>query len=404
MVRSLSVVLKTAERCNINCDYCYFFYRGDESYRTHPPTISHQTLEGVSRFLKRGVAESGLRELNIVFHGGEPTLQRVADFDQMCSLLRDTLAVDVDALTFAIQTNGTLVDDHWVAALARHKVRVGVSLDGPRPANDAHRIDRRGRGTYERTVRGLRLLQAAAQDGRLEHAPAILSVINPTLDARDVLFHFSDDLGVKTMDFLLPDLNPDSAASCDVTAFGDYLCRLFDAWLLRRKQGVEVRIFSALLQKFIGHRSFLFDHALDPTDSADIEAITISSDGSVAPDDSMRSTSLWKHVGVRNVHQNSLLELLRSPEMRQIRAGRRHVPGDCGGCVWENICGGGFLQNRWNANAGFDSRSVYCVALKEMFLHFTAHLVSRGVDANFLRRAIGGHRQVSAAAHLSTAV
>ncbi|HEV2739171.1 MAG TPA: hypothetical protein VGU66_11380, partial [Candidatus Elarobacter sp.] len=36
----LSVVLKVAERCNLACPYCYFFFGGDDSYLLHPAFIS----------------------------------------------------------------------------------------------------------------------------------------------------------------------------------------------------------------------------------------------------------------------------------------------------------------------------------------------------------------------------
>ena len=36
-VQFVEVILKTAERCNLNCSYCYFFHGGDDSYKKHPP-------------------------------------------------------------------------------------------------------------------------------------------------------------------------------------------------------------------------------------------------------------------------------------------------------------------------------------------------------------------------------
>jgi len=34
--KTIEVVLKLTERCNIDCTYCYVFNKGDESYKKHP--------------------------------------------------------------------------------------------------------------------------------------------------------------------------------------------------------------------------------------------------------------------------------------------------------------------------------------------------------------------------------
>src|SRR5579864_2874902 len=62
-------------------------------------------------------------------------------------------------VTHCFQTNGTLINQEWCDFIKRHDVHVGVSLDGPRHVHDAHRVDRAGKGTFPRTLHGLKLLQ-----------------------------------------------------------------------------------------------------------------------------------------------------------------------------------------------------------------------------------------------------
>ena len=59
-----------------------------------------------------------------------------------------------------MQTNATLIDDAWAAFLAEHDVLVGVSVDGPRPLHDAYRVDKGGKPTFGRVMRGLDRLVA----------------------------------------------------------------------------------------------------------------------------------------------------------------------------------------------------------------------------------------------------
>ena len=43
-LNTLEVILKITERCNLNCDYCYFFNAGDDSYKGHSALIANDTV------------------------------------------------------------------------------------------------------------------------------------------------------------------------------------------------------------------------------------------------------------------------------------------------------------------------------------------------------------------------
>ena len=62
-------------------------------------------------------------------------------------------------MTHAFQTNGTLIDDAWCEFFAAEQVKVGVSIDGPQPLHDINRVTRSGRGTFDRTIAGIRRLR-----------------------------------------------------------------------------------------------------------------------------------------------------------------------------------------------------------------------------------------------------
>ena len=58
-----------------------------------------------------------------------------------------------------LQTNGTLLTDEWCLFLKKHDFMVGISLDGPQAIHDRYRRDRKGNGSFEKAMQGLRLLQ-----------------------------------------------------------------------------------------------------------------------------------------------------------------------------------------------------------------------------------------------------
>jgi uncharacterized protein len=61
----------------------------------------------------------------------------------------------------SVQTNGMLIDEAWCDFFRDYNIRVGVSIDGPQWLQNAHRVDRRGRGTFARAMAGVEHLRAA---------------------------------------------------------------------------------------------------------------------------------------------------------------------------------------------------------------------------------------------------
>lgn len=71
------------------------------------------------------------RDTDITFHGGEPMLIGV-------DLLRKAFEIvkKYDGTTISMQSNGTLITDEMVTLLKEFKVRVGISIDGPKEMHD----------------------------------------------------------------------------------------------------------------------------------------------------------------------------------------------------------------------------------------------------------------------------
>ena len=199
----LEVVLKIAGRCNINCSYCYMFNQGNTDYEDQPSYMSLETLKATTAYIKKGIEDIGLTDVFIIFHGGEPMMLKPHKFESFCIYLGEQLTPHLASLSFSMQTNATLITAEWLKLLAKYKVEVGVSLDGPEEFNDKARLDHKGAGTYNRTVTGLRLIQQTARDG-LMNDPGVLCVVNPHHEGRKIYRHFVDNLGLTWLSFLLP--------------------------------------------------------------------------------------------------------------------------------------------------------------------------------------------------------
>ncbi len=145
-----TVVVQPTPFCNIACTYCYLPSREAKS------VIALDTVKTL--FSKIFASPYPAPEITVIWHAGEPLVVPPAfyreAFDAIEALRPPSLNV-----RHAFQTNGMLLTPEWCDLFKHYRVGVGVSIDGPKHLHDAHRVTRSGRGTFDRTMAGIRLLQ-----------------------------------------------------------------------------------------------------------------------------------------------------------------------------------------------------------------------------------------------------
>lgn len=362
--RIASVVLKIAERCNLNCSYCYMYNHEDQSWRDRPRFMSDRVYEAALHAIRDHAAGHPAGETTLIFHGGEPLLVGKRRFELLCRRAYEVLG---SSARLTIQTNGTLIDDEWAEIFVRHEVHVGVSIDGPQEIHDAARVDHAGRGSHAGAVRGLERLQAAGMN------PAVLCVVEPGADGLRIYRHFRS-LGVSTLNFLLPDVSHDNKERLyggrGPTPVADYLIPIFDTWFAEDDAEVRVRIFWGLLRMLMGGSGETDSFGNPPT-----HYVVVESDGSIEPLDALKVCEEGlTQVGL-NVLRDSFDDLGRGkPLLRQMVNEGLPLPADCMGCPEKLICGGGYYPNRYSKAKGFDNRSVWCEDILKLIRHLRAHI------------------------------
>jgi uncharacterized protein len=383
--RNIEAILKITERCNINCNYCYFFNMHNKDFEKHPPLISRDTVESVGKFLAQGARELGARRVIVDLHGGEPMLMKKQAFVAICDQLKAAITPVAD-LRLKIQTNATLVDQEWIDIFSAYDFTVGVSIDGPQEENDRNRVDHQGRGTYAATAQGLTMLLEAASLGRIRE-PGILCVANPYFDGARVYRHFVHDLKVRGIDFLLPLESYDTIDPATIGGYGKFLVEAFDAWAADDNPRVRVRIFRQHLQRMAagnnGMRSF-------ETMLRDAHAsVTISSNGDINPDDTLRAShGNWFSIG-HTVNNMSLKNYLNLPFMLRIWQAAFDFPSKCQECDWRQICRGGRLVNRFSIAQEFARESVICADLRMLYGRLASYLLANNFPMEKLLDTLG---------------
>jgi uncharacterized protein len=356
----LDVVLKVAERCNLACPYCYYFYQENELHKGSAAFMSEATAHAVASFLRRGAQDHQIERLFIGLHGGEPTLLPKARFDRICTILREALE-DVTTVHFGMQTNGTLLDDEWIELITKHRVMVGVSIDGPPHIHDAARPDHRGRGSYEAAVRGLRLLQhnAATRSGP---RPGVLCVANPAHSGAEVVRHLIEDLGVRTFNLLLPREGHDSDVWKPQSRWIEYFEGVVEYWSRASTATKPIRI-SLISDLLLGMMSEDAATRIDRRRSNRHHVITITGQGLLGPDDNIMALDKALCRDDLSVHNTTLTELFATPIWRALVDAVDHPPERCSRCEWYRACRSGELFNRYSRATGFANPSVFCETL-----------------------------------------
>jgi uncharacterized protein len=103
-------------------------------------------------------AHATVAEVTIAWQGGEPTMMGLDFFRRSVELAQRYLRPGQRA-TYTIQTNGTLLDYEWGVFLKEHSFLVGLSIDGPRGMHDRYRVDNGGKGSFDRVMASMRVLQ-----------------------------------------------------------------------------------------------------------------------------------------------------------------------------------------------------------------------------------------------------
>jgi uncharacterized protein len=383
-LKSLTIIFKITERCNLACKYCYFFFGGDTSYEERPAVVPDDVIEGLTRFLASG-AEHGIEHVNIMFHGGEPLLMPKPRFAKMCRTLRDNLSRKLK-VQFGLQTNCMLVDSEWIDLFQEFSIGVGVSLDGPAEINDRGRVDHKGRGSHGRVTEKWFELSAAAAAGKITQ-PGILCVIDPNTDPVSVYRHFVDELGAKRVDFLLPDPIHSLSTEHLIEDSERYMLSVFREW----SNDLDKNVFVAFIADVFAPLASDQIAASISSKGTDYRAIaSVSSNGELGPHDVLRTLQRGWERSELNVKTHTVSDLFASAPWKLLEAVAYSRPEGCADCPWWNLCKGGRLEHRFGLNRSLiKNNTIYCAALKEFYAEVAAHLVAGGISVLDIQRRLG---------------
>ncbi len=379
-IRAFHVMTKPiGPLCNLDCKYCFYL----EKEKLFPSNENFKMRDDVlESYIRQYIGQQDAPEIGFAWQGGEPTLLGVDYFRKIVALQKKYAAGK--AVTNAIQTNGTLLDDDWGAFLAENQFLVGVSIDGPAKLHDSYRVDKKGGSTYARVVAGLRVLKKH----RVEFNT--LTVVN-RVNARKPLevYRFLRDIGSGFIQFIpLVERLADAEAtklgldlavppradeegqkrmpvtdwSVEPRQYGEFLSTIFDEWVRRDVGKTYVQIFDAALGNWMGTGGGLcvFSEKCGA-------ALAMEHNGDVYSCDHY----VYPRYKLGNVLNQALGEMVGSAEQRRFgndKAGT--LPQYCRSCDVRHLCHGECPKHRFIRTPDGEAGLNYlCAAYKRFFTH-----------------------------------
>ncbi len=325
-----SVMIKPASgHCNLRCKYCFYI---DECNIRGEYSMGMMTPEDARKLVKQVLGQlSPSDSINFAFQGGEPTLAGLPYFEAFVAAVREHPFAG--SVTYALQTNGYVIDTAWATFLHIHNFLVGLSIDGPAQYHDANRVNRKGEGTYTQIIKVKKLLDAH----KVEYN--VLTVLTERAARHPKEYwNFILKNKIQYIQFVpcLSELSGgDSGGSALSPArFASFYSALFPLWASELMQGhyVSVKFFDDFYNLLLKRNCT----ACGFTGRCNIQLI-VEADGSVYPCD-FYVLDEWK---LGNIYTDSL-NALRSCEKGNEFLQRPRTGGAlCDACKYRNLCGGG---------------------------------------------------------------
>lgn len=366
------LVLKVASRCNLNCSYCYVYNLGDTTYKTQPKVMSKSTVDNIINKVYEHCILHGISKFSFVFHGGEPLLAPISFYEYFVEKSKSVLEPKVGVI-FSMQTNGVLLSEKWCKKLNNLNINFGISIDGPKEVNDMYRVDHKGKGSYDRIIKGLKLAQESKY---LKIKPGLLSVINIHSNPDDIYNHLKT-LKPRSVDFLFPEATFDTPPekknnNLKETPYANWLIRIFDLWLEEKEKPFSIRLFEtymlAIFEKFNG---------LDTVGDSNNEILVIETDGGIEPVGSLKVCGHgFTKIGA-NINEHKLDYALQTDLASLYNKSGQTLSDACKKCPIKKVCGAGYLPHRHSKIRAFDNPSVYCYDLMKLITHIQNSLLEK---------------------------
>lgn len=329
-MKQISVLIKPASSlCNLRCSYC--FYANISSLRevVSYGKMSEEVMKVMIDNIFVDLEDSD--QLTIAFQGGEPTLAGLKYFKSFVEYMNQQEKKVV--IDYRIQTNGVVINDRWCQFLKENNFLVGLSIDGHPIYHDMHRLDVKGRGTFNRVLITKNLFDKYQIDYNI-----LCVLTTPLAKEAKVVYEFLKQEKINYVQFIpcLDDFGSETENDYALKpeSFFKFYKELFELWLkdLRSGKQISIKLFDDILNLLVAKRitacGILGDCAIQ---------YIIEADGSVYPCDFY----VLDELKMGYIQNKTLKELFEQDISKKFVCQKPALAEYCKTCPFLNICRGG---------------------------------------------------------------
>lgn len=390
--------------CNLDCKYCFYLEKEEFVERRNRFRMSDEVLEA---YVRQYIEAQNVPEIHFAWQGGEPTLLGVDFFRRAVALQRKYN--NGKEIHNSFQTNGTLLDDEWGAFLADNNFLIGLSVDGPEEMHDHYRVDKGGKPTFAKVMRGLEVLQKH----KVEYNT--LTVVN-ALNAKSPrrVYRFLKKIGSTFHQYIplverLPDdrakelglafafppkdggaeqPSPVTEWSVPATQWGVFLAAIFDEWIMNDVGAVFVNHFENTLAAVCGIQPGMCVYRKTCGD-----AMILEHNGDMYSCDHF----VYPEYNLGNILAESMKAMAKSKAQQAFGDAKEStLPAFCRGCGFLAACHGECPKHRFTrAPDGEPGLNYLCPGLKHYFSHvwprmrMLADIITGGGDPASIMPVLG---------------
>jgi uncharacterized protein len=364
-MRNQLVVVQPTPFCNLRCRYCYLPDRDSNArmdmavFQAILANIEHSELMG--------------DDVTIVWHAGEPLAVGKPFFREALEATRQLNSRTGRNVRHSLQTNGVLLSDSWLDLFEPHRMKVGLSIDGPARLHDLNRKTIQGGPTHDRVMRAVELLQSRAYPFSV-----IMVVTREALDYADEIFDFFADRGIRSVGLNVEELesfNVDSSLRGEgiEDRLRDFYLRLLEHQEAssRAVRFREFEQFVPLLDDPVGCKAeSLFKRSSVVVPFSIFNFDVDGNFSTFCPELLGCDAPQFDNFRMGNVLTDDLDSIVGNPVFQavsaDIEAGVRNCETECN--YWE-FCGGGNAANKFFENGRLDStETAYCRQHKQLLV------------------------------------
>lgn len=119
--KTINIILKPTNECNMRCSYCYHSEQGYESNKMTLKMFEHLCSMVFPYY----------ENITLIWHGGEPLLMGLNFYEATIKIINKFIKINGQKrINIIFQTNAILINREWINFFKANDIQIGTSFDG----------------------------------------------------------------------------------------------------------------------------------------------------------------------------------------------------------------------------------------------------------------------------------